>query len=311
MIDSLQGRLFTIHPAFSHKPSSLQTRKKSHPEGYKKIQASCCHRLKTLIPFCDFPMRYAIFSDIHANRQAWGTALADIRQTNPDVVVCLGDTVGYGPMPEEVLNSVLQESDIMVLGNHDAAAFGGLDLDLFNDEAKEAIEWTQSRLSKKSLDALRKIPLTAEQEDIFFVHAEIVNPTGWGYINTLDEAKANFALSEHFVTFVGHTHRPTIFDQSPTTGKIREHPDKNVSLIKSHRYIINVGSIGDPRNPDDLRGRYVIYESDTRTVYFRKFTFDTDLYRLDQSAAGINYSPYFIKMLDHESAPQHLPGAKD
>lgn len=255
-------------------------------------------------------MRYAIFSDVHANRQAWGAALVDIRQANVDVVVCLGDTVGYGPMPEEVLRSVRQETDIMVLGNHDAAVFGGLDVNMFNDEAKEAIEWTQSRLSKKSLDALRETPLTAEKENIYFVHSEIVNPASWGYINTLDEAKVNFALSDHFITFVGHTHRPTIFDQSKTTGFIREHPDKNVSLIETHRYIVNVGSVGDPRNPDDLRGRYVIYESDTRTVYFRKFTFDTDLYRLDRKAVDLKYTPYFIKMLDHETGQQHLPGAK-
>ncbi|MFK5923032.1 MAG: metallophosphoesterase family protein [Verrucomicrobiota bacterium] len=255
-------------------------------------------------------MRYAIFSDIHANRQAWGSALVDIRQANVDVVVCLGDTVGYGPMPEEVLKSVNQEVDIMVLGNHDAAAFGGLDIDIFNDEAKAAIKWTQQRLSQKSKEALRKLPLTAEKENILFVHAEVINPAGWGYINTIDEAKVNFALSDHFVTFVGHTHRPTIFDQSLTTGQVREHPDQNVSLIKSHRYIINVGSVGDPRSPDDLRGRYVIYESDTRTVYFRKFTFNTDLYRLDQKKSGMNYTPFFIKMLDHETGQQNLPGAK-
>lgn len=255
-------------------------------------------------------MRYAIFSDIHANRQAWGAALTDIRQAKVDKVVCLGDTVGYGPMPESVLNSVRKESDIMILGNHDAAAFGGLDINIFNDDAKAAIEWTQQQLSKDSIAALRKLPLTAESENIFFTHAEIINPAGWGYISTLDDAKVNFAMSDHFVTFVGHTHQPTIFDQSLATGQIREHPDKNVSLIKTHRYIVNVGSVGDPRSPNDLRGRYVIYESDTRTVYFRKFTFDTDLYRTDRKAAQLKYTPYFIKMLDQETAQQHLPGAK-
>lgn len=252
-------------------------------------------------------MRYAIFSDVHANRQAWGAALADIRQTKPDMVVCLGDVVGYGPMPEKVLTSVREVTDIMVLGNHDVAAFGGLDVDLFNEEAREAIEWTRDHLSEDSLDFLRGTPLTVERGNLLFVHAEIANPQSWGYINTLDEAKVNFLFGDHFVTFVGHSHRPTIFDQSPVTGLIREHPDKNVSLIKGHRYIVNVGSVGDPRNPEDLRGRYVIYESETRTVYFRKFTFDTDTYRLDHKASGLNYTPYFLKVLDHETVGQSLP----
>ena len=255
-------------------------------------------------------MRYAIFSDIHANRQAWGAALTDIQNTKPDVVVCLGDTVGYGPMPEKVLTSVRQEVDIMVLGNHDAAAFGGVNLDIFNDEARESVEWTRDNLSKESLDYLRELPITVEREDILFVHAEVANPQSWGYINTLDEAKVNFVFGDHFVTFVGHSHRPTIYDQSHTPGKIREHPDKNVSLIKGHRYIVNVGSVGDPRDQDDLRGRYVIYESDTRTVYFRKFTFNADMYRLDRKAAGLEYYPYFLRMLDHETGQQGLPGAK-
>jgi len=252
-------------------------------------------------------MRYAIFSDVHANRQAWGAALADIRQTKPDMVVCLGDVVGYGPMPEKVLGSVREVTDIMVLGNHDVAAFGGLDVNLFNDEAKAAIEWTRDHLSEDSLNFLRDRPLSVERGNLLFVHAEVANPQSWGYINTLEEAKVNFLFGDHFVTFVGHSHRPTIFDQSPTTGLIREHPDKNVSLIKGHRYIVNVGSVGDPRNPDDLRGRYVIYESETRTVYFRKFTFDTDTYRLDHKASGLNYTPYFLKMLDHETTGQSLP----
>jgi len=254
-------------------------------------------------------MRYAIFSDIHANRQAWGAALVDIRNTKPDVIVCLGDTVGYGPMPEKVLASVRNEVDIMVLGNHDAAAFGGIDPSIFNDEAKAAVEWTTKNLSQDSLDYLRDLPLTAVKNDILFTHAEVANPLSWGYIDTIDEAKVNFALSDNFITFVGHTHRPTIFDQNQL-GKIREHPDKNVSLIESHRYIVNVGSVGDPRNPDDLRGRYVIYEPDTRTVFFRKFTFDTDMYRVDRKATELEYKPYFLKLLDHQTTQQGMPGAK-
>ena len=92
-------------------------------------------------------MRYAIVSDIHSNRQAWDAVLKDIRSQGVDDILCLGDVVGYGPCPAEVLEDLYSHCDNFVLGNHDAVIGNRMDSDLFNDEAKYLIEWTREQLS--------------------------------------------------------------------------------------------------------------------------------------------------------------------
>ena len=107
-------------------------------------------------------MRYAIVSDIHANIRAWEAVLADIRSQRVDVIVCLGDVVGYGPKPAEVLEAVRSVTDHFVLGNHDAAAVGMMDYSIFNDHDRQAIEWTIKELSPDAKQFLSSVPLAIE-----------------------------------------------------------------------------------------------------------------------------------------------------
>ena len=95
-------------------------------------------------------MRYAIFSDIHGNLVAWNQVLQDIKALDADVLICLGDVVGYGPLPEDVLNAIRAETDHFVIGNHHAAAVGLLDASAFNDHARNVIECTAQQLSPES-----------------------------------------------------------------------------------------------------------------------------------------------------------------
>lgn len=246
-------------------------------------------------------MRYAIFSDIHGNLVAWKAALADMEELEADVFVCLGDVVGYGPCPREVLTAIRQRTDNFVIGNHDAAATGLLDASHFNPHARAVIEWTSQQLDPESMEFLRATPLTLETEEILFVHAEITEPARFGYIDGVIEATENFWANQHLVTFVGHTHYPTIFELN-TDGGVQQLPDQDCQLDRSKRYIINVGSVGEPRDPDDLRSRYVIYDSDTCEVYFRRVEFDHEAYRRDLAASGLDITPYFITVLDHYEA---------
>ena len=108
-------------------------------------------------------MRYAIFSDIHGNLQAWEAVLADMRVMGAEVLVCLGDVVGYGPRPQEVLDSIRAETQNLVAGNHDAAAAGMLRLSCFNPTAREIIHWTRKRLDRPSLQFLKDVPLAIER----------------------------------------------------------------------------------------------------------------------------------------------------
>ena len=246
-------------------------------------------------------MRYAVFSDIHANLQAWNAVLQDMRELEADVLVCLGDVIGYGPMPEEVLTAIRAETENFVIGNHDAAAVGVyINSDLFNPQAKEAIEWTREQLSEDSKQFLAGTPLTLETDEILFVHAEISEPSRFGYITDDHSASENLDSNEHFLTFVGHTHHPAIFARDEQ-GEINELSDQDCQLQEGHRYIVNVGSVGEPRDPDDVRARYVIYDTDTRELYFRRIEFDHGAYRRDLAASGLGVVPFFLKVLDHST----------
>jgi predicted phosphodiesterase len=246
-------------------------------------------------------MRYAIFSDIHANLPAWRAIRADMVALEAEVLVCLGDAIGYGPLPEQVLSEIREVSNNFVLGNHDAAAVGIMDPSLFNDNAEAIIRWTSAQLREDSKEFLKDAPLTIEGDDMLFVHAEIAEPGRFGYIEGEADAMANFAAGEHFVTFIGHTHHPTLFDLAPD-GVARTLADQDCSLDPAHRYIVNVGSVGEPRNPDDIRARYVVYDSETRELFFRRVEFDVEAYRRDLAATSLNITPYFLHIVDEHVA---------
>ena len=249
-------------------------------------------------------MRYAIFSDVHANLRAWEQVLADIRGQQVDVLICLGDAVGYGPKPEEVLHGIRSITDNFVMGNHDAAAAGVLDYSIFNDQAKHSIEWTAQSLSQDSLEYLGSVPLAIDAGDILFVHAEISEPGRFSYIDSLESAAENFVNTNHFVTFVGHTHHPNIFEVGGD-GEVVEYPDSTRALDPSCRYIVNVGSVGEPRVPDDLRGVYVVYDSDTRVVDYRKVAFDIEAYRQDLESTSLGVKPFFLQCYEYQVAENH------
>ncbi len=242
-------------------------------------------------------MRYAIVSDIHANLRAWEAVLADLRSQNVDTIICLGDVVGYGPQPAEVLAAVRAETSHFVLGNHDAAAAGMMDYSIFNDHARQAIEWTMSELSEEATAFLASVPLAIEAGEILFVHAEVAEPGRFDYIDDTEMAEESFSATEHFVSFVGHTHKPKIFERKPEGG-VQELLDETCSLDEKNRYIVNVGSVGEPRNPDDLRARYVIYDSETREVDFRRVDFDIVAYRESLLGTSLALRPYFLQVYE-------------
>ena len=149
----------------------------------------------------------------------------------------------------------------------------------------------------RSEAVLASVPLAIEAGEIFFVHAEISEPGRFDYIDSVEMADQNFADNEHFVSFVGHTHLPKIFEKG-NDGSVRELLDESCVLDLEKRYIINVGSVGEPRNPDDLRARYVIYDSEARQVDFRHVEFDIVAYREDLEATSLALRPYFLRVYE-------------
>ncbi|MBI4428684.1 MAG: metallophosphoesterase family protein [Ignavibacteriales bacterium] len=183
-------------------------------------------------------MRLAIISDIHGNLEALTKALELIGRMGVDETVCLGDVVGYGANPNECVDLVRQKCSFILRGNHDAAAVDLSVAETFTMNARLSAVWTNKNLGKENKDFLVSLPFTQEKERSLYVHATPCNPPEWEYILTEYDAKSSFRCFEQAVCFIGHTHTPVIFDENGKTKTIR----------RDIRCIVNVGSVGQPRD---------------------------------------------------------------
>jgi len=183
-------------------------------------------------------MRYAIISDIHGNLEALKTALDHIKELDVPDIVCLGDVVGYGPNPNECIELVRVNCTVTVKGNHDAAAVDLMHTVHMNRLAREAAIWTNERLNPSAKDFLNSLPLQSTIKNATLVHASPQEPDEWHYIMTNFDAEIAFNHFDTPVCFIGHSHRP---------GEFTKNSQKNVTGKKR---IINVGSIGQPRDRD-------------------------------------------------------------
>ena len=242
-------------------------------------------------------MRYAIFSDVHANRQAWEAVREDFVQQGADTLVCLGDVVGYGPRPLEVLSAVRAVTSNFVLGNHDAAACGRLDPAIFNDRARLVIEWTREQLDQESLNFLLQVPLQMDGQELQFVHAEMREPGEFGYVDGIGPAELNLQAMTASLGFIGHTHLPLAYAMARRGGPVKQLPPRDFTVERGQRYIVNVGSVGEPRTTD-VRASYVIYDDVARTVSFRRVAFDVEGYKEDLAESGLGILPYFVQVVD-------------
>ncbi len=238
-------------------------------------------------------MRYALVSDLHANWQAWKATLLDIRSVNADAIICLGDIVGYGPSPAEVLQSVHAEIEYFVLGNHDAVIAGKMDPSRFNEDARSLIEWTRAHLGEAAVRFLGEFPLTLLGDGFRCTHSEFSQPGAFRYVIDPQDARPSWTAVSEPILFVGHTHQPGMFvQQSDGTMEAREPSD--IVLADGNRYLINVGSVGQPRDGDP-RGCYVLFDTEARSVTWRRIPFDLDAYRATLRHAGLpERSSYFL-----------------
>lgn len=250
-------------------------------------------------------MRCAFVSDIHANLQAWKAVLLDIRSTNVDKIICLGDVVGYGPNPADVLASMYTSVDHFVLGNHDAVVCGKMDPALFNDNAQRIIAWTQKQLSSRAPDFLRSLPLTLRAASFRCAHATFAMPATFDYIIEPRDALASWRAVDDPLLFVGHTHQPGIYVVGRSGTPHRLDPT-DFMLEAGKRYLVNVGSVGQPRD-GDTRASYCVLDTDTASVTWRRVPFDLDAYRAAMTAAGIPLeSSHFLK-----ADPTRTPPLRD
>ena len=218
-------------------------------------------------------MRYAVLSDIHANAEALAAALADAAREGAESVVCLGDVVGYGPLPAETLARVRDSAAVGVAGNHDDAVSGRLDAKDFIDLAGDAVLRHREALSKGDVEWLRGLPHTCEMEGAVAAHGDFTDPARFLYVESEDDAAANFEATGAQLMFVGHTHVPKVF-LTGQSGRVYAIDPQDFTLEDGKRYIVNPGSVGYPRERNgECLSSYVIYDSSERTVSFRFLPF--------------------------------------
>lgn len=217
-------------------------------------------------------MRILVISDIHANLTALEAVLADAGDF--DAAWCLGDLVGYGPDPNECVQRIRGLPDLICLvGNHDAAALGQIDLASFNPEARMAVKWTQDVLTPTNMDYLRNLPERQESGEVTLVHGSPRQPV-WEYLLDTRTATKNFEYFDTHYCFVGHSHLPVIYHLT------EDHPMAKLSVPEPQsqiemqpRAILNPGSVGQPRDHNP-KAAYAIFDSAALTWNYRRAEYD-------------------------------------
>lgn len=265
-------------------------------------------------------MRYGLVSDIHSNLAALEAALEGIQALGPvDGLLCMGDIVGYGPQPNEVIDRLKDFELFSIVGNHDLAVLGKLDLNDFNYDAIQANRWNREQLNDQNREWLEKLePMTRFNDKVTLAHGSPLEPV-WEYLTTPQAAIRSFPKFDTQCCFVGHTHLPRVFrlkslaidpegipritisrllkssTQHPRTDMIIPQPGQVIE-IKNDRIILNPGSVGQPRDGDS-RASYAVYDDEAMTVTFGRAAYDISL--TQHLMSEVNLPARLILRLDY------------
>jgi predicted phosphodiesterase len=214
-------------------------------------------------------VRIAVISDIHGNLHALDAVLAAVDSESPDAVWCLGDLVGYGPRPNACTREVAARVGICLAGNHDLGVLGRLDLLEFSPEAAIAVRWSAVVLEPEQRAFLEGLMPTAHAGEVGLYHASPRDPV-WEYVLTPDAALLAFEASDDPVVLVGHSHVPLAISwQGADLDGGHASGGTCVELERGRRWLLNPGSVGQPRDGDP-RAAYLVLDLDTRRADFRR-----------------------------------------
>ncbi len=220
-------------------------------------------------------MRIGIISDVHSNLEALTAVLRALETQRVDKVICLGDVVGYGASVNECCAQVRRVAEVTLLGNHDAAVSGRMDYSFYYDAARHALDWTAARIDPEHLAWLKSLPYTHRIEDIGFSHGSPVLAENYDYVFAAEQARE---LLPHLprlaeVTFIGHSHLCKAFALGPAGDVNDVVAVSRFGLRRGYKYIVSVGSVGQPRDYDNRAG-FVVYDSRDRTVEYHRVAYD-------------------------------------
>lgn len=218
-------------------------------------------------------MKVAILSDVHANAEALRAVLDDIDRRNVRSIVCLGDSVGYGAEPSECLDLLFESCAVMIAGNHDLAATGRLEDSRFSAFARNAVQYARRLLTPPQREKLAGLPAEDAFGELLLVHASPANPDEYPYIRDVDLAGETFDGRDFRIACYGHTHVPLVFAKTSAGVSLTMSP--RVELARDGHYLINCGSVGQPRDQDP-RASYAVFDSDARVATFHRVPYDTE-----------------------------------
>ncbi len=221
-------------------------------------------------------MRIGILGDIHGNQEALTSTIEAMQDLAVDHWVQVGDIVGYGAEPRECIAIVRELGCTVCIGNHDAAVVGQLPTDYFNPYARQAVEWTRSKLTAEELRYLGDLPLVVENKHYTLVHGSLHMPDQFGYVISVVEATESLRNQKTAMGFVGHSHVPAIYmEREGPAGELEVvyAPEVTVSTDGCRKVLMNVGSVGQPRD-EDPRAAYAIYDTETNQASIRRVEYD-------------------------------------
>jgi predicted phosphodiesterase len=220
-------------------------------------------------------MRYAVISDIHSNFEALSVVLAYLKANPVDRIISCGDIVGYGPNPKECIDAVRALTNFeSTLGNHDAAIAGKIDFSDFNKMAQEAVRINKALLTSDDYSYLAQLKDKISENDALFLHGSPRDPIN-EYLFLVEKFEENMERFREKVCFIGHTHQPLLYEFAGNPDKSGFYQTGDIfNLDPDKRYIVNVGSVGQPRDNNPMACLY-FYDSKHMTVSVKRLPYET------------------------------------
>lgn len=234
-------------------------------------------------------MRVAAITDVHANLPALEAVLGDIDAAGIETIWCLGDVLGYGVEPDACADLVRERCDLCLVGNHDLAVLGGLDITSFSEAAAVAVEWTRSNVAKRTLEFLRGLEPQGERSEIGLFHASPRDPV-WEYVLSSEQAEAGMEANPQRIGLIGHSHVALFFTRpdgdAGADSRGAQAGDGALLDLGRGSWLINPGSVGQPRDGDP-RAAWLELDLEAKTARFHRVGYEIERAAAPIAAAGL------------------------